>query len=131
MSLLRLLPLIPLAACTLSMPSVPDLRPEPTRDERIVAECALLDAAAIRMAAAATPASPGLTEGCPGSTERDTRPLDAQTAALRAANAAPLPAGLEPGGRADQVFRRMITRGVPVAIATALAQEPVFAAAAR
>lgn len=127
---LRLVPLVTLMACTVSAP-LPEWRAEPTRAQRIAAECALLEAAARRMAEAGSPAHDGLREGCPDTTARDTRPLAQQTASLRAAVAVAPPAGVLPGSRADQVFRRMITRGVPPHIATALAQERVFTAAAR
>lgn len=68
----------------------------------------------------------GLTDGCPGTEARDTRPLAAQMASLRAANAAPLPAGIAPASRAETVFRRLITRGVPPEVATSLAATPEF-----
>jgi hypothetical protein len=128
MILVRLFPLIALCACTLSGPVQPAA---PTPQERVAAECAVLTLAAQRMAEAGNPAHDGLREGCPGVTAQDTRPLVRQTASLRAATAAVLPDGIAPGSRADQVFRRMITRGVPVAIATALTQDPAFGAATR
>jgi hypothetical protein len=128
MTKLRLLPLIALAACTLTNPVQ---RAAPTAQDRVIAECALLAEAAQRMAAGGSPAHDGLRDGGPGIEARDTRPLPQQTASLRAAAGADLPAGIAANSRADQVFRRMITRGVPVSIASALTQDPVFDAAAR
>ena len=111
-----------LAAC-----ANPAIRPDAGPADRIAAECALLAEARERM-----PALPaGSAEGCPGIAARDTRPLSAQVAALRAANAAVLPPGIEAGTRADTVFRRLITRGVSVALAAELATTPDFARATR
>ncbi|MCB1395700.1 MAG: hypothetical protein KDJ98_06915 [Rhodobacteraceae bacterium] len=132
MTQLRLLPLLFVAACTWGRtPEPPPPPPEPTEQERIVAECQLLDLAAERMTAHEIAVQEGLHEGCPGVTARDTRPLADQTAALRIASGAGLPPGVPAGGRAEVVFRRMITRGVPVEIAYSLAQTPVFRDAVR
>ncbi|MCL4674582.1 MAG: hypothetical protein KJZ59_00765 [Pararhodobacter sp.] len=122
MTLSRLLPLVLVSACSLAQPER-----QATPADRLAAECRLLEAAAARMEAPHA----GLREGCPGETARDTRPLPAQTASLRAANAAPLPPGIDAGTRAETVFRRMITRGVPVALAATLVQSDDFAAATR
>ncbi len=83
------------------------------------------------MAAAGSPAHDGLLEGCPGSTARDTRPLARQTASLREGGQAALPPGVAQGSRGEAVFRRMITRGVPVSLAIRLTADPLFAEAAR
>lgn len=83
------------------------------------------------MAAAGNPAHDGLLEGCPGSTARDTRPLARQTASLRDGGQAALPPGVIQGSRGEAVFRRMITRGVPVSLASQLTADPLFAEAAR
>ncbi len=99
----------------------------PAPVDRIAAECALLAQAAAQMAAP----HPGLREGCPGVEARDSRPLPAQMASLREATAAPLPPGITPGTRAETVFRRLITRGVPAGIAAGLTARPEFAAASR
>ena len=115
-----------LAACVASSPGP---APEPSPAERLVAECALLTRAVDMMAAAGTPAAPGLREGCPDERRIDSRPLAQQTASLREANAVALPPGLIPGTRAETVFRRMITRGVPVSLAIHLTSDPIFEAA--
>ncbi|WP_127105487.1 hypothetical protein [Pararhodobacter zhoushanensis] len=127
-----LLPLA-LAACTASPRAVPDGGPDPAPapQDRIAAECALLDRAVTMLAANGTPAHDGLTEGCPGVAARDTRPLPEQLASLRAANAAALPPAMQAGTRAEAVYRRMITRGVPVSLALHLTSDPLFSAAAR
>jgi len=127
MRYLALLPLV-LAACVSAAPAVP---PPPTGPARIAAECALLAQAASMMAAAGSPAHDGLSEGCPGTEARDTRPLSRQTASLREAGQAALPPAVTPGTRAEAVFRRMITRGVPVSLAIRLTEDPLFAEAAR
>lgn len=120
-----------LAACApgLDPAAVPAARAPAARTsaDRIAAECALLAEAARQM----TAPHPGLREGCPGTQARDTRPLPDQMASLRAANAAALPPGLAPASRAETVFRRLITRGVPPAIAAQLAGTPEFAVASR
>lgn len=127
MRLILIFPLL-LAACVSAGP-----RPEaePTQAQRLDAECALLTRAVEMMAAAGTPAAPGLREGCPDERGIDSRPLTRQTASLREANATPLPPGLMPDSRAEVVFRRMITRGVPVSLAIHLTSDPIFAAAVR
>lgn len=112
-----------LSACA----ALPPGAETPAADRR-TAECALLSRASARMGGQAPP---GLTEGCPGTTARDTRPLAQQTASVRAANAAALPPGLVAGTRAEAVFRRMITHGVPPELAAALTADPAFAQAAR
>lgn len=132
MTQLRLLPLLLLAACTFGRtPEPPPPPPEPTAEERVAAECRLYDIAAQEMTTLEIAVPAGLREGCPGETVRDTRPLAEQTAALRIASGAGLPPGVPAGDRAEVVFRRMITRGVPVEIAYLLAQEPAFREAAR
>lgn len=127
MRYLALLPLA-LAACVSTAPPV---AAPPSGPARIAAECALLARAASMMAAAGSPAHDGLSEGCPGVTARDTRPLARQTSSLREAGQAALPPGVTPGTRAEAVFRRAITRGVPVSLAIRLTEDPLFAEAAR
>lgn len=117
-----------LAACSAGAPAP---RAAPTGAARIAAECALLTQAGTMMAAAGNPAHDGLLEGCPGSTARDTRPLARQTASLRDGGQAALPPGVTQGSRGEAVFRRMITRGVPVSLASQLTADPLFAEAAR
>ena len=126
-----------LAACSAGAPA-PRAAPTgaapraaPTGAARIAAECALLTQAGTMMAAAGNPAHDGLLEGCPGSTARDTRPLARQTASLRDGGQAALPPGVTQGSRGEAVFRRMITRGVPVSLASQLTADPLFAEAAR
>ena len=102
----------------------------PSAEDRIAAECRLLASAATRMATQGLTVQEGLREGCPGVTAVDTRPLPAQTASLRAATAAGLPAGVQAGSRAEVVFRRMITRGVPPAISASLTNASDFLIAA-
>lgn len=118
--------LVLLTACSTPGPD----RVAPPAD-RIAAECALLTQAAAEMTLQGLAVHEGLSEGCPGTSARDTRPLPVQSASTRAANAAPLPAGLAAGSRAEAVFRRMITRGVPVTIATALVATDGFRRASR
>ncbi|PWE28134.1 hypothetical protein C4N9_12335 [Pararhodobacter marinus] len=123
---LRAAPLALLAACAAPAPA-----PEPAPDavDRIAAECALLERAETMIGAAGQTAPSGLREGCPGVSARDTRALDEQMASLRAATGAPLPPGVQPGSRAETVYRRMITRGVPVSLARQLTGDPLFAIA--
>jgi hypothetical protein len=124
MRILRLAPLVLVTACTLSVP-----RPDAAPVDRLQAECTLLQSAAAMMAEQGSTPPDGLLQGCPGVTATDTRPLAQQTASLRAANAAPLPETLPAGSRAETVFRRMITRGVPPALATSLVTSAEFTAA--
>ncbi len=122
-------PLLLLALLAGCAAPVPPRAPAP--QDRIAAECALLGVAAQAMTASGTPAHDGLAEGCPGVTARDTRPLPRQMESLRAATAAGLPAGIAPGSRAEAVFRRLLTRGVPPELAVRLTADPAFAAATR
>lgn len=113
-----------LSGCGLSLPTSGPA--QATRADRIAAECALLANAAQAMSAPHA----GLLEGCPGVEARDTRPLRVQTASLRAAAQAELPANVEAGSHGEVVFRRMITRGVPVPVAADLATSREFRQAA-
>lgn len=117
-----------LAAC-----AAPVAAPPPPPGNRIAAECRLLEAAQAETAARALRAWPDVLVGCPGHEgARDAMSLAQMTAATRAANAARLPDGARTlGPRADLVFRRMITRGVPVTVAEAMVARPEFAAASR
>ena len=128
---LRAVPLVLLAACGLPDRSAPDQAPAPSAADRIAAECGLLARAGTMMEAAGQTAHPGLREGCPGVSAADNRDLDTQMASLRAATGAPLPPSLQAGTRAETVYRRMITRGVPVSLAGHLTGDPLFAIAAR
>ena len=104
--------------------------PPPDRAARIDAECRLLARAHAETAARGLTAWPDILDGCPAHPEaRSIMTLSQMSAATRSANALPAPPGLAP--RADQVLRRMITRGVPPEVALALLQSPEFAAAAR
>jgi len=124
--LVPVLALCVLAACAPRAPTQPAAPPV----DRLAAECRLLVEAAARMVAGGSAAHDGLTEGCPGSDARDTRPLAVQMDSLRAATAAPLPHGMQAGTRAETVFRRMITRGVPPTLATVLTETVDFRLAA-
>lgn len=117
----RLALLLTLTACAPALPVAAS-----RAVDRIAAECALLAQAARQMPAPHA----GLSEGCPGTEARDTRPLPEQMASLRAATAAALPPGLAPASRAETVFRRLITRGVPPSIAAPLTSTPDFRRAA-
>lgn len=119
-----------LAACAAAAP--PPAAEAPPAD-RIATECRLLQAATVETAARGLRVWPDVLEGCPDHPEaRGAMTLRQMSDATRAANAARLPEGARPlGPRADLVFRRMITRGVPVAVAEAMTARPEFAAAAR
>lgn len=100
---------------------------------RIATECRLLEAAQAETRARGLTAWPDVLVGCPG--HADLRPamtLPQMTATTRTANAATLPPAVRAmGARAGLVYRRMITRGVPEAVAQAMVSAPEFAAAAR
>ena len=115
-------------------PAAPSaVRAVPDLAARIAAECALLEAAQAATAVTGRTPWPDVLAGCPGHARlRPVMTLPQMSAATRAANAAALPdsaRGLGP--RADLVFRRMITRGVPPDVARALVSHPAFAAAVR
>lgn len=128
---MRLLLALPLLAACAAPAAVPPPAPAPAA--RIAAECRLLEAASAETAARGLRAWPDVLVGCPGHEGlRDAMSLSQMTEATRAANAARLPDGARTfGPRADLVFRRMITRGVPLAVAEAMTARPEFAAAAR
>lgn len=123
-----------LAAC-----SVPAVAPRPppaaTPDlpARVNAECRLLEAAQAETRARGLTAWPDVLAGCPDHPEaRPAMSLRQMSDATRTANRAVLPPGARAlGPRADLVFRRMITRGVPEPVAAAMTARPEFAAAVR
>jgi hypothetical protein len=119
------LPLV-LAAC-----ATPVDVPAPM--DRVAAECRLLEVAHAETEARGLRAWPDVLVGCPGHEgEQNAMTLAQASDATRAANAATAPQAVRAlGARADVVFRRMITRGVPVAVAEAMVATPEFAAAAR
>ena len=127
---LAALPLL-LAACAAPM-AVPVAAP-PSATERMAAECRLLERAQEATAARGLRAWPDVLIGCPGHAEAENAMTLAQASeATRRANAAQLPEAVRAqGARAETVYRRMITRGVPVAVAESLAATPEFAEAAR
>ncbi len=129
MRALLLLPLV-LAACATPAMVPP---PAPTPAERIAAECRLLERAQEETETRGLRAWPDMLVGCPGHEGLATAMTLAQASdATRAANAAPAPQAVKAlGTRADMVWRRMITRGVPLAVAQAMVATPEFAAAVR
>ncbi|RRH73478.1 hypothetical protein [Falsigemmobacter faecalis] len=104
-----------------------------SRVQAVAAECRLLEEAQRRMVAASGRAPGDILTGCPGhESARDEMPLKAQTAALRRANAAQVPAVVRGLGlQGPRIYRRMITRGVPEGIAQQLAASDLMAEAAR
>lgn len=132
MRALSLLSGLILSACAAAAP-IPAPPPAPTLPDRIATECRLLEAAQAETRARGLAAWPDVLAGCPAHPEaRAAMTLPQMSAATRAANAAALPAAARAlGPRADPVFRRMITRGVPPAVAEAMTARPEFAAAVR
>lgn len=123
----KVLAMMVLAGCAAS--GAPDA-PAPDRLTRIAAECTLLARAHAQTAAQGARAWPDILEGCPTHPDARSEMTMAQMSnATRAANALSTPPGLSP--RADQVLRRMVTRGVPPEVALTLVQSPEFAAAIR
>ncbi|WP_333831331.1 hypothetical protein [Pararhodobacter sp.] len=118
-----------LTACAL-----PGQAPLPATDalpDQIARECRLLERAHAAMEARGENPQPDILVGCPDHAGlRDAMSMPGMSAATRRANAAPLPAGVQ-GARADMVYRRMITRGVSLAVAAEMAATPEFAAAVR
>lgn len=121
-----------LGACALSGP-VATVSPATTLQDRIVRECRLLERASVEISARGQVSPSDILVGCPGhEAVRESMSMAEMSAATRRANTASAPQGLRVmGPRADEVFRRMITRGVPVDIAEALTDSPEFAAALR
>ena len=93
----------------------------------ILAECALYEAAMQRVAVAEGAPKFGIVEGCPGY-EHIFVPGTA-TLFLKTASAPIPPAATALGKMGKILFRRMIARGVPNAIATDMVADPLFAAA--
>ena len=125
------LPLL-LAACATAAPAPQPPAPAPLA-ERIAAECRLLEAAQADTIARGLQAWPVVLTGCPGHEGAAPAMTMAQASdATRRANSATLPPAVATAGpRAETVYRRMITRGVPVEVAEAMALTPGFAAALR
>lgn len=91
---------------------------------RRLAECQVLELAYAETKARGLLAPQDILVGCPGREGfRDEMPLKAQSAALRAANQSQLPAEVARSGvQAGIAYRRMITRGVPEAVARDIAR---------
>ena len=125
---LIVLPLL-LAACAAVVPSQPARAPA----DRVATECRLLERAAMEAVQSGMAAPADILSGCPGHEAlRATMTMVEMSASTGAANAAVAPATVQAmGARADMVYRRMITRGVPEAIAREMVQTPEFAAAVR
>ena len=103
----------------------------PPAEGRVAAECRLLERAQAETSARLLRVWPDVLVGCPGHEGlRDAMTLAQMSAATRAANAAQLPPGVA-RGRAEMVYRRMITRGVPEAVARDMVASEEFAAAIR
>ncbi len=107
--------------------------PAPAPADRIAAECRLLERAQAETGARGLTVWTDVLVGCPGHEgARNAMTLAQASDATRAANAADAPQAVRAmGPRADMVFRRMITRGVPVSVAEAMVTTPEFAAAVR
>lgn len=122
-----------LGACTGSVQVAVDARPAEALADRIQGECRLLEAAHAAMAARGENPQPDILVGCPGHEGlRDAMTTAQMSAATRRANAAIPPARVQAmGGRADMVYRRMITRGVSPLVASEMAETLEFAQAVR
>ncbi len=120
-----------LAACATAAPAPPP-GPGPLA-ARIAAECRLLEAAQAETTARGLRAWPDVLTGCPGHAGAAPAMTMAQASdATRRANRATLPPAVAAAGaRAETVYRRMITRGVPVEVAEAMTSSPEFAATLR
>lgn len=104
-----------------------------SRSAAIAAECRMLEEAHALTLAAEGRAPADILTGCPGhENARDEMPLKAQSAALRRAGVAAIPPVVQAlGVQGPRVYRRMITRGVPEAVAQQMAPRASFAAASR
>lgn len=104
-----------------------------SRSAAIAAECRMLEEAHALTLAQQGRAPGDILTGCPGHPgARDEMPLKAQTAALRRGSAAQIPPVVQAlGVQGPRVYRRMITRGVPEAVAQQMAGRESFAAAVR
>ena len=118
-----------LSAC--AVPGEVPVAPAEARQDRIARECRVLEMAHGVMAARGESPAPDILVGCPGHEAlRDAMSMAQMSAATRRANAAVPPARVRAmGGRADMVYRRMITRGVSPDVAARMAETPEFAAA--
>ena len=133
MRLVLALPVV-LSACAavVVVPGAPQ-RKSGDLASRVLLECRMLEEAQATLRARGQTAPSDIVVGCPGHEGvTDSMPLKAQTAALRTANAAQLPASVQrQGTEAARIYRRMITRGVPESLAQEIAQGERFAAAVR
>ncbi|MCC5999258.1 MAG: hypothetical protein JJU19_00130 [Pararhodobacter sp.] len=107
--------------------------PAPDHSTRIASECRLLERAQAETMARNLPSWPDVLAGCPGHESVVPAMTMAQASdATRRANRASLPEQVSgAGARAEIVYRRMITRGVPPAVAEAMTATAEFAAAIR
>ncbi|WP_298857621.1 hypothetical protein [uncultured Sulfitobacter sp.] len=121
--------LILLAGCnSTSAPTMPTAPAEVSA--KVTTVCALYERAYVETKAALLPAPLDIVIGCPGRTSLKSQMSRLENAAaFRRAAAAPLPAAASKSDVGKRLFQRMISRGVPVEVATRMTSTPEFSRA--
>ena len=110
--------LFALSACT-DTAQPPEVATPAFVSAKVTTVCALYERALAETKAALLPAPLDIVIGCPGRTSlRSQRSAFERAAAVRTANAAPVPATAGTSDYGKRLFQRMISRGVPVQVAT-------------
>lgn len=119
---------VALSACT---PTPPTTSGSTSAVSAAVAtECALLERAYAATQASGQAALPDILVGCPGREGlRDSMGRFESASAFTRAGSAPVPAAAASSSVATGIFQRMIARGVPVDVATAMTSTAEIAAA--
>lgn len=117
---------VALAGCnSTGAPTAPAAPAEIT--PKVATVCALYERAYTETKAALLPAPLDIVIGCPGRTSiRSQMSRLENAAAFRAAASAPLPPAASASDVGKRLFQRMISRGVPVNVATRMTRTPEF-----
>lgn len=118
--------LIALAGCSDTGTSTAQATPAQV-SQKVTTVCAMYERAYTETKAALLPAPIDIVIGCPGRTSlKSQRSRLERATAVRTATAAPVPAAAGPDEYGTRLFQRMISRGVPVVVATRMTRTPEF-----
>ena len=118
--------LVALAGCNST--GTPTAQSTPAQvSQKVTTVCAMYERAYTETKAALLPAPIDIVIGCPGRTSlKSQRGRLERAAAVRTATAAPVPATAGSDEYGTRLFQRMISRGVPVVVATRMTRTPEF-----
>ena len=118
--------LLALAGCNSTTAPITPVAPAEV-SAKVTTVCALYERAYSETKAALLPAPLDIVIGCPGRTSLKSQMSRLENAtAFRAATSAPLPPAASATEVGKRLFQRMISRGVPVSVATRMTKTPEF-----